>query len=108
MLLTKGEIALIARFIRESLLSLTVWLLVLPLTLVEGAIRVSADSTPVQEVVCPLSLIDGTVRMHESSVTRSLAGNPVPEIIGSVFRLTETKAMLLLSRHFANVDRPIW
>ena len=106
MLLAESEVTEIAGLIGECLLSFAMGVLVLPLALVKGAIRVSADAASVHEVVRPLTLVNRPISMYVGAMTCSLASLPVAKVVRLVTLLAETKAVLLLSLHLADVDRP--
>ena len=106
MLLAEGEVAKIAGLIGEGLLALAMRVLILPLTLVKGAIWVAADAASVHKVVHPLALINRPISVHVGAMTRSLASLPITEVVRLVALLAEPKAVLQLSLHLTDVDRP--
>ena len=71
----------IGRAVRERLFSLSVWLLITPLTLVKCSVWVLTDAFAVQEIVHPVTLVLGAIGVVIGAMAMSLTHGPVTEVV---------------------------
>lgn len=81
MFLSGNEFAHVRRIVRERFRASTMWMLVDPVTLIEGAVWVPTKAASVQHIVGPLPLVHRAVTVDVSAVTMALACNPVAKVV---------------------------
>ena len=81
LLLAHVKLTRIGRAVRERLFSLSVWLLITPLTLVKCSIWVLTDAFAVQEIVHPVTLVLGAIGVVIGAMAMSLTHGPVTEVV---------------------------
>ena len=81
LLLAHAKLTRIGRAVRKRLFSLSVWLLITPLTLVKCSIWVLTDALAVQEIVHPVTLVLGAIGVVIGAMAMSLTHGPVTEVV---------------------------
>ena len=107
MLLSFVIAALIHRVVSPDLLALAVLQVILPLTLVAGAILMNIDTVAVGLVIKPFALEDVAVHVPELAVAASLIEAPMSFIFGTILPDLHAVAVLHVTEPLASVSRSI-
>mmetsp|Transcript_32057 Transcript_32057/g.70101 ORF Transcript_32057/g.70101 Transcript_32057/m.70101 type:complete len:301 (+) Transcript_32057:211-1113(+) len=102
-LLSGPILALETRVVRPLLNSMTLFLVVLPLTDIPRAVCVVVDAFPVGLVITPLALVDVPVGMHELAEAFSEAVSPLAIETGAIWPLLHSVAVPLVALPLSSV-----
>ena len=102
--LTFLVISVIAGLVREDLVSLPVWFVIQPFSLVEGTVWLMTHATPIHHIVWPVALISDATAVLIGTLAMAFSILPTSKVVRLIGCLAEAHAMLHLLLHFSNVD----